>query len=54
MGTLINTSSLIWAPAESDSVRLMFGAEVDMGKEKEGSDAFRWVDEHVLRVSALD
>ncbi len=33
---------------------MVFGAETDIGQEKEGSDTFRWVDEHVLRVSAVD
>lgn len=55
-GTLINRqTSLIWAPVESVPVMLMlFGAEMDIGPEVEGSDTFRWLDEHVLRVSAVD
>lgn len=33
---------------------MMFGAEMDIGQEEEGSDMFRWIDEHVLKVSAVD
>lgn len=55
-GTLLNRqTSLIWAPVESVPVMLMLVWCWDGYRQwLEGSDKFRWIDEHVLMVSAVD